>query len=246
MIYCKVFLKFFELESSVQGLFCSKDSAISGPQKWWAFSFSKLTNAYEVSLTASYSAPRYIKKVRFSEEILERSEKANIGSSLVVYWSDVLHRSHTPSYLRRLEGWKPTMCQRTVEDVKVMRFPDQPHLSSLQEQLLHEVKTHIPFQEFMLERKTIPSIFPANMTWRKITTRSKSGDQFNPEHISKFYPVNTWHPTKLPNFSQLPIESFKKGQCLSPIVCTKKQHKSPDICRRMEELAHGPIKNISV
>jgi len=74
---------------------------------------------------------------------LERSEKVNIESSLVAYRDNILHYSHNLFYLRRIKDWKPPMCQRTAEAVKAMRFPDQPRLSILQEQVLHKVKTHI-------------------------------------------------------------------------------------------------------
>lgn len=67
------------------------------------FFISKFTNTYEVPLTASHSAPCYLKKLRFSysEKTLGIAEKENIKSSLVAYKNSAPY-NYTPSYCSRI------------------------------------------------------------------------------------------------------------------------------------------------
>lgn len=158
-----------------------------------------------------------------------------------MYWNNLLHYSHTPSYFRRI-SLKTTGGQQKI--LKSGDFLISHILAVCKSRCFTKEIFMCLFRQCMLESNTMPAITQTTMTWTRSTSKSQSGDQFNPEHIGRLNPVNTCHPKKLLHFPLLIILPFKKGQSPPPILCTKKEHKSPGECRR-EGLPCGPVGNIS-
>lgn len=48
-----------------------------------------------------------------------------------------------------------------------MKFPDKPHLSSLQEQVFHKVKTHLPFQTVYVREENNTLYYPSQYNLRE-------------------------------------------------------------------------------